>query len=85
LPKFDGFFTNADRRGYIKGCIVHKMVLMAGRRMAVAAMGTAALFLCSHAMGQTIVWSHERKLSVSPSAKGDEPKAEKVVWSPDRG
>ena len=51
--------------------------------MAVAAMGTVALFLCSHAMGQAIVWSHEGRLSVSPSAKSDESKAEKVVWSPD--
>jgi len=63
--------------------MVHKIVLMAGRRVSVAVMGTAALFLCSHAMGQTIVWSHERKLSVSPSGKSDEPEAEKVVWSPD--
>lgn len=34
-------------------------------------------------MGQTIVGSQGRKLSVSPSAKSDEPKAEKVDWSPD--
>ncbi|HXW16151.1 MAG TPA: hypothetical protein VEN79_16710 [Terriglobia bacterium] len=30
--------------------------------MAVAAMGTVALFLCSHAMGQAIVWSPDHKL-----------------------
>jgi hypothetical protein len=51
--------------------------------MAVAAIGTAALFLCSRAMGQTIVWSRERKLSVSPSVKSDKLNGEKVVWSPD--
>lgn len=56
---------------------------MAGRRIAVAAMSTAAFFLCSNAMGQSIVWSHEGKLTVSPSAKSDESRAEKVVWSPD--
>ena len=63
--------------------MVHKTVLLAVRRMAVAAMGTAALFLCAHAVGQTIVWSHERKLSVSPSGKSDEAKAKAVAWSPD--
>jgi len=56
---------------------------MANCTRAVVATCFATLFLCSHTLGQTIVWSHERKLSVSPSAKSDQPKAEKVVWSPD--
>lgn len=45
--------------------------------------GRSSAFPVLSRHGQTIVWSHERKLSVSPSAKSDEPNAEKVVWAPD--
>jgi hypothetical protein len=81
LPKFISF-AKADRSGCIRKWMAHKGVLIGGRRIAIAAMGTAALFLCSHAMGQTIVWPHESKLTVSPSPKSGD-STQKVVWSPD--
>ena len=54
-----------------------------GRMAAAGAACIAALVLCSQGVGQTLVWPSDRKLSVRPSARSDEPTARTVAWSPD--
>jgi hypothetical protein len=63
--------------------MVEKTSLIANCIRAVVATCFATLFLCSHTLGQTVVWSPDRKLSVKPSAKRNEPTAQTVAWSPD--